>query len=60
MSYLNYLSFISDHLQAVREKDTVAMATRASVSEKMTLKIFQPNGSFNSVKCAETTDIKVK
>ncbi|XP_071808056.1 focal adhesion kinase 1-like isoform X2 [Asterias amurensis] len=26
--------------------------------EKLTLKIFQPNGSFNSVKCMETTDIK--
>ncbi|XP_030838873.1 focal adhesion kinase 1 isoform X3 [Strongylocentrotus purpuratus] len=32
------------------------MASKAG--EKMMLKVYQPNGSFNSVKCMETTDIK--
>ncbi|XP_022097088.1 focal adhesion kinase 1-like isoform X4 [Acanthaster planci] len=34
------------------------MASFNRGAEKLTLKIFQPNGSFNSVKCMETTDIK--
>ncbi|XP_038056830.1 focal adhesion kinase 1-like isoform X2 [Patiria miniata] len=34
------------------------MASLNRGAEKLTLKIFQPNGSFNSVKCMETTDIK--